>query len=249
MTITKSKDYILVSFSQKILLLIMIAVLNVSFLHASSNPFESKLPFKEGIVHYIITGSTQGTQTTYIQKYGQERLIYKNTHSKIMHQKKEQEALIMITPNWTYHINLLEKSATKEPSLNKLLIQKFNHLTAKQKQKIVDKKSKTILNLPVISYSVMGEQQAITKEGNLLLRSQTDIVGYKVKMMATDIEIKDVNNSLFIVPKDLKIVEKKADTRMADHIIAALLEETTEKKKEKIDYQSIIQEGIHSLDF
>lgn len=250
MTITESKESILFSSSQKILLLIMIVLVDVSLLHASTNPFESKLPFKEGIVHYIITGSTQGTQTTYIRKNGKERVIYKNTHSKIMHQTKEQEDIIMITPKWTYHLNLIEKSATKEPSLNKLLITKFRHLTTKQQQKILKKETTTMLNLPVIAYSVRGEKRSVTKQGNLLLASQTDIVGYKVKTMATNIEKKDVNDSLFILPKDITIVEKKADESMADHIVDALLSEDSDHtKKAKLDYQSIIQEGIHSLDF
>ena len=232
---------------KRALLLIMMMTLP-SF--ANDNPFESKLPFKSAIIHYLISGNQQGTQITYIRDYGKERVIYQNIHSKIMHQNRDHDTLIMITPKWTYHINLLTKEATKEPSLNYLLTQKFNQLSPKEQAKILARKTETFLKLPVISLSISGVHQRISKEGNLVLSSQTGIMGYKVKTVATDINITDVNHSLFVLPKDLKIVSKKADEKKAQEIIQALLKEPNHTSKNtKIDYQMIIQEGIQALDF
>jgi hypothetical protein len=222
----------------------------VTTLSANENPFSSKLPFKEAIIHYTISGSKQGTQTTYIRNYGQERLIYKNSHSKIMHTAKEDEDIIFITPTWTYHINLLTKKATKEPSLNTILIKEFNKLPKKSQQKILEKSGKKILNLPTLSFTLNGIKTTISKKGNLLLHSQSSIMGYTVNTMATDIEIKDVNSSLFMLPKGIKIEEKEADVLHAKKMIEALLKENLHAdKKTKVDYHMIIQEGIHALDF
>lgn len=76
-----------------------------------------KLPFEEATIHYKITGNTTGTQTTYIRNYGQERVTYTKTNSKIMHPNSEDRQLIMITPKWTYHVNLSTLEGTREPTL------------------------------------------------------------------------------------------------------------------------------------
>ncbi len=221
-----------------------------TLIHADENPFESKLPFKEATIHYSITGSQKGTQTTYIRNFGKEKVIYKNSNSKIMHANKKNDTLIMIDEKWTYHINLSTKEATKEPSLNSLLIQKFNNLTKKEKKYILQKKGKNILGLLAQKESIAGVTNYISKKGNLLLRSETGIMGYKVKTIASSIDKNDVNDSLFILPKDLKITEKEADTLKATQIIKALLKEGgLTGRAESVDYQSIIQEGIQALDF
>ncbi len=221
-----------------------------SLLHAENNPFKSLLPFKEATVHYSITGSKKGTQTTYIKEFGKKRVIYKNSSSKIMHAKTANDSLIMIDENWTYHINLNTKEAIKEPSLNKLLIKKFKHLTKKEQDFISGKKGKKLLGLACQKESIAGVTSYISKKGHLLLSSETGIMGYKVKTLASSIEIKDINDSLFMLPKGLKITEKKADDKKATEIINALLKEDKgEGKTANVDYQRIIQEGIRALDF
>jgi len=221
-----------------------------TLVHASENPFESKLPFKEATVHYSITGSKQGKQTTYIKNFGKKKVIYKKSNSKIMHANTSDDTLIMIDENWTYHINLSTKEAIKEPSLNNILIKKFNKLTKKEQATIIQKKGKEILGLATYQASIDGVTNHISKKGDLLLSSETGIMGYKVKTIASSIDKNDVNDSLFILPKDLKITEKKADELKATHIIEALLKNSNfNGKKESVDYQSIIQEGIQALDF
>ena len=79
----------------------------------------NQLPFKEATIHYKITGNTYGKQTTYIRNYGEERVTYIETHSKIMHPDSKDRQLIMITPEWTYHINLITQEGTREPTLFK----------------------------------------------------------------------------------------------------------------------------------
>ncbi len=221
-----------------------------SFLHAGENPFETLLPFKEATIHYSITGNKKGTQTTYIKEFGKQRVIYKNSNSKIMHAKKANDSLIMIDQEWTYHINLNTKEAIKEPSLNKLLIERFNKLTKKDQNFIREKKGKKILGLDCQEESIAGVTRYVSKKGHLLLRSETGIMGYKVKTLASSIDVNDVNSSLFILPKDLKIRERKADVAKVNEIINALLREDKGREKiTNIDYQGIIQEGIKALDF
>lgn len=90
----------------------------------------------------------------------------------------------------------------------------------------------------------------MSKKGRLLLSSETGIMGYKVKTTASSIEIKDVNDSLFILPKDLKITLKEADELKATKILKALLKKDDFLGQNgSVDYHSIIQEGIQALDF
>lgn len=223
---------------------------SVTNLLASENPFKSPLPFKEATIHYNITGSKKGTQTTYIKNFGKQKVIYKNTNSKIMHASTLDDTLIMIDEKWTYHINLSTKKATKEPSLNTILIKKFNKLTKKEQETILEKKGKTFLGIPTQKESVSGVTNYMSKKGRLLLSSETGIMGYKVKTTASSIEIKDVNDSLFILPKDLKITLKEADELKATKILKALLKKDDFLGQNgSVDYHSIIQEGIQALDF
>ncbi len=228
----------------------MIVSVSMSLLSANNNIFATKLPFKEGIVHYAITGSKRGTQTTYIRDFGKERVSYLHTQSKIMQSDAAEEMLILTTPKWTYHINLTTKEALKEPSLNALLIRNFNHLSKEEQKKITEKKCIPMLGFCARKESIAGVTSYYTKEGNLLLKSSTNILGYKVKKSAVNIEKVDVNNSLFTLPKDLKIIEKNADEKKVSHIINTLLQEkscTLVKSHE--DYSDIIQSGIKALDF
>ncbi len=221
-----------------------------SLLHAEDNPFKSLLPFKEATIHYSITGSKKGTQTTYIKDFGKKRVIYKNSSSRIMHAKTANDNLIMIDEEWTYHINLNTKEAIKEPSLNKLLIEKFNKLTKKEQDLIRGKKGKMILNLDCQKESIAGVTNYFSKKGHLLLSSETGIMGYKSKTLASSIDIDDVNSSLFVLPQNLQIREKKANLQKATEIINALLkEDKSNANTANVDYQGIIQEGIKALNF
>ncbi len=203
--------------------LIVVTLLPLSILQA--NPFTTPLPFKEGIVHYRITGFDKGTETIYIKDFGKKRVIYKSINSKIMHHKEENETLIMIDEMWTYHINLTKKVATKEPSLNKLLIKKFNSLTKEEQDFIEAKKDKYILGMACHLCCVDGVCRYYTNEGHLMLQSQTDILGYQVSTSASSIQQRDINDSLFVLPAGLKIIKKEADETRADKIIQALLKE------------------------
>ena len=212
------------------------------------NPFQTPLPFKEAIISYSISGNQKGTQTTYIKEYGKKRAIYRHSHAKIMHTNKYDDTLIMIDENWTYTINLKTKEAIKEPSLNKLLINEFNKLTKKEQDFIKKKKTKRILDFDCQTISIDGVLRYVTKKGNLLMRSRASIMGYNTQTIASSINIVDLNDTPFTLPKDLKIREKKADTAKAKKIIEALLKKEHEKReKYALDYQSIIQEGIDAL--
>lgn len=219
-------------------------------MHARENPYTTKLPFKEGIIHYSISGNTKGTQTMYVRNFGKERVLYKNSESKIMQKKASADTLIMIDEKWTYHINLSTKEATKEPSLNRLLQEQYALLNKEEQKYIQGKIGKTFLGFACRKESLDGRTSYFTKKGNILLFSEAAIMGYKVKTVATKIENTPVKASLFELPKGLKIVEKKADTLKAEKIIKALLkQESFVSKKTDIDYNKIIQDGINSLDF
>ena len=191
-------------------------------LQANQNPFNTKLPFKEGIIHYTITGSQKGSQTTYIKNYGKERLVYRKSYDKIMHANNHHETLIMITPAWTYRLNLLSKEATKTPTLQHLLSQEFESLANYEQEEILNHTSSLQLGFPCISLTISGTMTEFTKAGHLALFSKTTILGYSVRTKATKIEIKDVDKNVFDFPMNMKMVEQRADFAEVTRILESL---------------------------
>jgi hypothetical protein len=196
----------------------------VTSLQANQNPFATELPFKEGIVHYTITGSQTGTQTTYIKDYGKQRLIYRKSYDRIMHEDNLHETLIMITPQWTYRLNLQTKIATKESNLQTLLKEEFEHLAEYEQAYILTKSKSLRLGFACIPLSIDGTIIEVTKDGYLPLFSKTDILGYSVRTQATKIEIKALDKKVIALPQDIKILEQEADFEEVTHILQSLLD-------------------------
>lgn len=199
-------------------------LLVVTSLQANQNPFHTKLPFKEGIIHYAITGSQTGSQITYIKDYGKKRLIYRKSYDKIMHADNLHETLIMITPEWTYSVNLHNKEAIKTSTLQHLLEEEFEGLTDKEQENILAHTSSIQLGFPCISLPISGTVTEFTKEGHLALFSKTNILGYSVQTRATKIEIKALDKNIFDLPKEMKVREQEADFGQVTHILESLID-------------------------
>ncbi len=200
-----------------------LALLVVTSLQANQNPFETKLPFKEGIVHYTISGSQTGTQTTYIKDHGKTRLIYRKSYDKIMHANNHHETLIMITPAWIYTLNIQTNEAIKEPNIQPLLKEEFDNLADYEQARILTKSTSLRLGFPCISMPMAGTITEFTKDGYLALFSKTTILGYSVRTKATKIEIKALDEEIFELPEHIKITEKETDFEEVTHILESLL--------------------------
>lgn len=201
----------------------ILLLFSVALIHADEPTFKSHLPFKEGIIHYTITGTQAGSQTTYIRHNGLEQVIYKKTRSSIMHEASYSDEIIMINPKWTYKINLKTHKAIKELSLSTLFLEEFNALSSSEKADILNQKEYYISGLATIKFSLDGITYYMSKEGLVVLESKAKILGYKSLMKVKNIERCSVDERHFILPEGLDIVEKRSLASRASKMIEALL--------------------------
>ncbi len=259
--------------------LILFILLFSTTLTADKNIFDKGVGFKEGIVHYRVSGSENGIKTMYIKEYGKRRVIYTNTKSKFMKKNSITDQMTHITPKWIYKIDLETNTTTKLPNLKYLLFKRYLTLSKSEQQIVKNNlkflKNRSLQNLQsnkiqevgkVAGYlcnveSINGVTTYTAQNSDLILKTETEILGFHTKTVATDIEKKPINIKIFVLPKNLKIIPKKqkvdAINQKADQIINYLLSENIKQlplikdKKltsKKNDLQDIIQESILILD-
>jgi len=244
---------------------------------ASSNPFEKKIDFKEGVIHYRVSGSEIGTKTLYIKDYGRYRTIYTNTKSKFMRDQKTIHKITYITPTYNYEIDLENNRTTKLPNLKYLLQIRLLKLSSTKRENVIKNykklKDRSILNLKGLFYPkaknilgyvcnreiIKGITTYTVKDSDLILETKANILGFNSHSSAIKIEKKELDPKIFNINKKLtnspthkkvRELEKKAD-----EIITYLQNPdiiTTNAKQipitQKEDFQNIIQDSIKTLE-
>ncbi len=179
---------------------------SVSLLQANENPFLTTLPFKEGIIHYTISGSEKGFQTTYIRNYGKERITYRRYTSYVMHAKHQHETLTLQTLNDRYTFDLTTQELSHDAPLVSRLSKQFTQLTKQEQEEMLQAPTTELLNFSCLTFTdKKGAQVLLSKEGHLLLQSTTHILGFHTRTTATKIEIKPVSSLIFSLPTQLSL--------------------------------------------
>jgi len=217
----------------KIQIFLLLFSIFTSSLLADKNIFDRGFDFKEGIVHYKISGSESGSKTLYIKDYGKTKVIYTNKKSTFMRKDKSIDNMTYITPKWIYKIDLDKNTATKLPNLKYLLFKKFQDLSIDEKKqvKINFKKQFKGKVEKIAGYEcnykfIDGKNICLEKNSDLVLKTETNILGFHTKSIATSIEKKALDEKIFTLSKNLKIIPslKKERTlyKKADKIINSL---------------------------
>jgi len=243
---------------------------------ASSNLFDKNIDFKEGVVHYRVSGSETGSQTLYIKEYGKYKTLVTNTKSKFMRGQKSIKKIMYITPKYNYEVDLQSNSATKLPNLKYLLQEKLLKLPLKEREIVIKNlqkfKNRSILNLKgtvfpkakkIAGYlcnreSIKGVTTYTAKNSDLILKTEANILGFHSNTVATSIEKTTLDPNIFKINKNIKIIPSEQKVRelekKADEIISFLQKPNTAAKTEhlpitqKEDFQNIIQESIKALE-
>jgi hypothetical protein len=244
---------------------------------ASSNVFDKNIDFKEGVVHYRVSGSEIGTKTLYLKDYGRYKTIYTNTKSKFMRGQKTIRKITYITPKYNYEVDLKNNTATKLPNLKYLLQKKLLKLPSREREIVVKNfkklKDRSILNLKGLFYpkaknilgyvcnreSIKGITTYTAKNSDLVLETKANILGFNSNSSATKIEKKQLDSKIFEISKKLTISPTPQKVRelekKAEEIISYLQNPDIEKTKthqipitQKEDFQNIIQESIKALE-
>ena len=178
-------------------------LLIVPTLHATQNPIIKKtFPPKEGILHYQITGSEQGRQTTYIRNYGKERLIYRVSYGHFISADSKQVNITLYRDGYHYLIDLKHQQA----------------IQIKDKCLTTPAPSEPTQHYPIetIMISDKGEEQTRSTQGKILLDAQISILGYHRDIQLTHIEEKILSDEDFDILKDLKILKAPSEVTPID---------------------------------
>lgn len=232
---------------KKILILLAIMVLSTAALAKEINPWEQKLPFKEAIISYKISGMQTGSSTLYLKDYGKTSALYRNATTKILGMSHPESTLNIITREWVYNIDLNEKTGMKQVNPEKYLIEEFNKLSAAEQKKVatnveefgisfvtgmdgqVEKNAKTILGYNCDKITMMGTTVYSISNVGLPLKTKSNMMGMKFKEKATEIKKTSVPADKFMVPIGVQIRYTPDDDEVARNhakmIIQSLLED------------------------
>lgn len=191
-------------------------------LMASSELFVAELPFKEGVIYYKVSGNTKGTVRAYFRDFGNEIAIYENLHSAIMQDKDGIKRVKLIKNNSFISVDLNKNRATQQRSLRSMLLDIFSNLDINSKESILEAPSDEVIGIACQMININGVKEC--KNGSLYLRRDTQIFGYNSHIVATKIVKKDLNNSYFEIPSNIKISKKEEDWQSAKDIIESMIE-------------------------
>ena len=225
-------------------------------LNLEATIFDQPLDFKEGIVHYQLSGN--GSQTLYIKEYGKQRVIYTENKNNLLN--SDSKKITYITPEWVYELNLASNTSTKIININYLLSQKFKKLTQIEQQRVEKNLQKQKSTKKILGYAcnlefIDGVTTYKAIDMDLVLKSEIDILGFHKSIIATKIEKKEVDDKLFSMFKNLHAkednIQSKELQKKADTIITSLLklhEESKDITEKKDNFQQIIQDTTEKLD-
>lgn len=209
------------------------------------SPWEKKLPFKSSIIYYAITGMEEGQETLYIRDSGQQRAIYHETVSNIMGMTVNNSTIELITPDYIYSYDLQNNEGSKETNPQKYMIEEYEKLSVADKKKVRDNAEKTgtaytegmggeiqqnaaeILGYSCDKVEIMGGVSTYLIHGtDIPLKTEMDMMGMKMNIVATSIEKGDVDDRFFQHPPGINAemdAESDAVAReMARRVIAML---------------------------
>lgn len=94
-------------------------------------------PFKSAVIKYRIGGSIQqGTQTLYIDDYGNKTRTERDTVISVIGSKRKDSSLEIDDGNYHYRIDLLRKTGEKQPSYSRRADEMVKAMSADQKREM-----------------------------------------------------------------------------------------------------------------
>ena len=200
----------------------------------SDNPWEKKLPFGGATITYALSGSENGSEILYIRDGGRLTAKYHKGTMKILGMAQQTETLQITDPDWIYTFDLMKKTGTKKTNPQKYMIEEYNKLSNKEKQQVkkngedmatgpmmagmnvtVVKKAKKILGYECDSAEVMGSTVYTIHDSPIALLSETNMMGMKIRIEATDIDTGTPAKKFFKHPEGITPVMDKESDAMA----------------------------------
>ena len=236
---------------------IFIGVMMVAGVSAEENPWDVRLPFKSATITYDVSGMQSGTEILYVDEYGKKKAIFRKTSGTVMFQTIETNTVEITTDEWLYKIDLNKKSGTKTVNPAKYFKEEYDKLTHKEQHTVnenakkmgtsliagmqgsVEKNVATILGYKVDKTTMMGSTVYIMHGSNIMLKTESQIMGVSSKSVAVELKKKAVPKNVFDLPKGVKITfDKDADTMMRTMVKSMIDRLKDQKAAEKMQEQS-----------
>lgn len=206
----------------------LLLLLSFSFSgYAVENPWEQKLPFKEAVIEYKITGTMNGQKTAYIRDYGKTSAIHSDTAMSMFGMRQQQKELVITEVDWIYTYDLVAKEGSKQVNPSKLFNEEFSKLSASEQKTVIENAEQSGMS------SIEGLQGSVAKNASKVLGFECDVTnamgtevhtisgtGFPLKVMSntmgvayTEEAVKlsevEVSDNKFAHPSAIKAIHNK----------------------------------------
>ncbi len=200
------------------------------------NPFLQNLPFESGKIQYAISGMEEGTEILYVRGYGEQTATYRQTITSMMGMKVENKTLEITDPEWVYSYDLNEESGVKSVNPIRLMVEEYEKLSGAEQNTVqqnserfgmsvvnglggsVEQFAARILGYDCDKSSAMGVTVYSIRGSSLPLKTESDLMGMKMDMVATSLDKGRVDGKYFKHPAGIEAIYDKESEMMARHM-------------------------------
>lgn len=184
--------------------------------------WEKQLPFKDAIIHYVISGMEEGTETLYVRNNGKERAIYRETVSNMMGTKTTNSTIIIKNPDFIYSYDLLKQQGFKAVNPHKYMLEEYNKLLPVEQEKVRESAKKmgaaytermggTLQPsaLDILGYScdkvemTDGFASFLIHDTDVSLKTEMNVMGMSLTIAANAVDKGDVDDKFFEHPPEI----------------------------------------------
>jgi len=202
----------------------------------SNNPWATNLPFEQAVITYEIIGMESGSEVLYIRDFGATMARHRQTSTIMLGLTQKSSSVEISTPDWIYSFDLQERTGSKSVNPQKLMIEEYEKLSAAEKKKVsdnaremangfmgglqgsVEPNVKELLGYSCDRTTAMGSTVYSIHDTGISLLSETDLMGIKMKIVATSIEKAGADEKYFEFPEGIFVQHNKEADQMAQMI-------------------------------
>ena len=237
--------------------LIVLLLILSSILIAKEDIFDYKTPFKKATIYLQKDGTAKGTEVIYIKDWGKYKATYTETETKFLGISHKDKTIEIVTPEWIYHLNLKDNSATKSHNPKIFMKEEYDKLSKADKKKFEENSKKFGKNMlvsfngkitenaeKIMGYNcdrveMTGVQIYNIHNTDITLRSESNIMGIKSKTEVVKIEKGKAPEEKFTLPKGIEPeFNEEADAmakQMAQNMVHSIVEGNMEVEAKPVD--------------
>lgn len=205
------------------------------------NPWARKLPFESATLHYVLSGTQEGTEERYIRDYGREMATYRKATTVMMGMKMVSDTIEIQDADWMYSYDLKENTGTKMTNPQKFMIEEYAKLTSAEKKQVqknaeamgtsfmkgmdgkVEQNVTKILGYDCDRTSIMGSTIYMLHGSPIPLKSETDMAGMKMASLATSFKEGEAEGRYFEHPAGIEAVYNQESDEMSKNMAVQMM--------------------------